>query len=208
MNENRVGVAEAVDTIRSAGASPVVLRPGDTWSVGADHDPTIALDWYRERGDVSAFELVASESVPLDEILHLGTELAARNRDRNNRVLMAALVRARSRRLKPVTIRLWDLETVVRFSPTAGLEPAGIEAEPDVAMHSSSLAYVLRFDWGLDTLLINGRFTTRTGAVSDLSAAFWLGPWNCSGNRLGFGMVADAARRRLAAMRPVRHRHE
>ena len=204
MNENRVGIAEAVDTIRSAGASPVVLRPGDTWSVGTDHDPTMAVDWYGERSDFSRYELLTSESVSLDEILHLGSELAARNRGRNNRVLMAALVRARSRRLKPVTVRLWDLESVVRFSPTAGLESADIEAEPDVAMHSSSLAYVLRFDWGLDTLLINGRFTTRTGAESDLTAAFWLGPWNCSGNRLGLGMVIDAARRRLARMGPVR----
>ena len=205
LNENRVVVGEAAEAIETEGSTPVVLRPGEAWKIGASHDPTAAIDFYgREQSSVPGRELATSESMDVERLVDLAADLAARNRARNNVALIRMLESTGSRRLRPVTIWLWDHRIAVRFRPSRGIEIVDVDSsEADASMHSSSLAFVLRFDWGLDTLQVNGRFRTRSGDTTALTSAFWLGPWNNSGHRLGPSMVREAVGRRLSSLIPM-----
>lgn len=203
LNENSVQVCEAVREISGASASPIVLRPGDSWKLGTANDSRRGEQFYsRQMAGIGERTLSVSESVAVVELSSLAADMSARNRERNSVLVMKILERLDPRRLGPITVWLWDHEATVEFRPSGGLRMVDKgRDEADASMHSSSLAYVLRHDWGLDTLMVNGRFRTRSGDTSALMSAFWLGPWNSAGHRLGFAMVTAAAWNRRPRLR-------
>jgi hypothetical protein len=68
---------------------------------------------------------------------------------KNNRVLLNAL--------QPAVIRLNDLGIDVELSYRGGLREVKGK-RPDIVTSSDSLHYCLQYDWGGDTLAVNGRY--------------------------------------------------
>jgi hypothetical protein len=192
LNDERNTVDAAVEVIARHGVTPVVMAPGDVWTIGDEHDNAPAMSRYGKAFDVTDRPLRTHESVALDELLALATEYRNRVYDRNNRALLRLAALPPLRVGGPITIHLTDLDRVVRFSTADGLTP--IDLSPDraaIALHSQSLAFTLRFDFGVDTLSVNGRFTGTPSAYRRLLRAFAVSVLNNNGRTLSFRLLLD-----------------
>jgi UDP-MurNAc hydroxylase len=143
---------EFVGSLRNVTA--IVLYPGDKWNVGTPHDSQLALDRYRADLDKtrnSGFK--KSATVAVDVLQDAAKLFLAKLKRKNSLILLW--------RIKETYIHLSDHDVLVKLS-RRGLEisPSG---KPDIRLSSSALHYCLKFDWGAETLFINGRFSAPPG---------------------------------------------
>jgi hypothetical protein len=140
---------------KDLGVPTVVLYPGDTWEVGEPRDSSLPLERYQadlehalaDRPDTSGI-------VGLARLKESAAAFIRKTNHRNNRLLLKAF--------PPAVIRLSDLGIDVELSYRDGLrEVKGKQI--DLITSSDSLNYCLQFDWGGDTLAVNGRYQTVPG---------------------------------------------
>jgi len=178
---NRPDDADAA--IAAAGGQPVILFPGESWDSNKPDDETAARERYRA-------VYAGLPSLPLRppgdtiSLAVLGREFAdyrAKIYAKNSRGLIVLL-----RRLpvlgafRPVTIRLTDLDTLVSVSVVDGFAVVP-QGEPDVAMHSSSLSFIFRNEFGYDTLTVNGRFDATPAGFAKMTKSLAIGSLNAMG---------------------------
>ncbi|MCB0128257.1 MAG: hypothetical protein KDE58_38590, partial [Caldilineaceae bacterium] len=184
---------DAMSTIRDAEAfvrnqtksEPIVLYPGETWEIGTPHDNAAALAQYDADYDLTAKPLHRAESVSLDEVKAAGEAFIQRMQQKNSGLFMTLMGLPPLRYFQQFTLYLTDLEQLVRFDMTTGVQTvAGGAADADVQLAAESLAYVLRHDWGYDTLEVNGRFRATPEGHKRMVKTFFLGPLNNTGRYL------------------------
>jgi hypothetical protein len=181
----------AAETLAVAGTTPVVLYPGDEWEIGAPHDNAPALARYAQRlAELPRLPLRGpGESVSLERLREAFAAYRARMLAQNSRLLIVLLRQLRFLgTFQPITIRLTDLDMSISFSLLDGiaLPPAGVA---DVAMHSSSLLFLLKNDYGYDTLTVNGRFECSTDGFAKMTRALGIGSLNAMGIRIAPSLV-------------------
>jgi len=179
MNTPRTAAA----TLAAAGTSPVVLYPGDEWEIGTPHDNEPALARYDQRlAELPRLPLRGpGETVGLAQLQEAFSGYRARMMAQNSRLLIALVRKLRFLgTFQPIAIRLTDLDVLISFSLLDGIEalPGGTA---DVAMHSSSLMFLLKNDFGYDTLTVNGRFECSTAGFAKMTRAFGIGSLNAMG---------------------------
>lgn len=145
-------------TTKQLGVKTVVLYPGDQWAVGdAGADSTKALQEYR--ADYSSIEhapaLGKSEVVSLDKLRAAHQSFLRKALARNNRRLLKAIPSA--------VVFISDLGIKVRISMMNGIELLNDDSIPDISVSSEALQYCYLWDWGGDTLAVNGRYTVPNG---------------------------------------------
>lgn len=174
----------AAETLAAAGATPIVLFPGDEWEIGAAHDNADALGRYAQRyAEVAQLPLRgAGESASIDQLQEAFASYRAQVFARNSRLLIALLSKLPFLgAFQPLTIRLDDIVTVISFSLLAGIAVLPDGGAADVAMHSSSLLFLLRNDFGYDTLTVNGRFEATAPGFAKMTRALGIGSLNAMG---------------------------
>ena len=181
----------AAATLAAAGTQPIVLYPGDEWEIGAPHDNEPALARYDARlAELPHLPLRGpGDSVSLDRLQEAFADYRARMMAQNSRPLIALL-----RRLpflgtfQPLAIRLTDLDVLVSFSLLDGITVLSGDTA-DVAMHSSSLFFLLKNDFGYDTLTVNGRFECSTEGFAKMTRALGIGSLNAMGISIAPSLV-------------------
>jgi len=193
MNDGNTRIDDAVAHVRASGATPVVLYPGDEWTVGAPHDSTSAVARWSERYAHRETKH-AGETVPLETLRALADEYRERMFAFHSARLVRAAHALRVGLFGPVDLWLLDHERAVRFDITRGLAPVGVPREAcAAALHSEVLAFLVRFDYGLNTLSVNGRFIGTTGGFKKLVRAFALGSLKNDGRRFSPSLLGDRA---------------
>lgn len=192
-HEENFYLNDAINTVRDAhgfiaqktNSQPIVLYPGERWTVGEPHDNEESLRHYDADYQLGEKPLRQTESVPLEELRTLADGYRTRLRQKNSRALMALMALPPLRYFDTVTFYLTDLEMAVAFNMRTGLQTVDRPAEQaDVSLSSESLAFVFKFDWGLDTLDVNGRFRASPAGHARLIKTFFLGPLNNTGRYL------------------------
>jgi len=157
---NRVdAVAEFIRAETSA--APVILYPGDVWRVGSGWDSTSAIAGYlADLASLSIRELITAQAVEISQLSSDFAALLTRARKKSGATTLrgGALVG-----LLPTT-HLWlsDHQRAV-FLSVSGLRSSNRAQDAcDVQLSSAALSYVFRFDWGGNTLEVNGRFRKPT----------------------------------------------
>ena len=191
----------AVDAITAAGSEPVLMYPGDRWRVGAAWENERILDRYKEEYHrIPEKEFSVSTGTSERELLDSSRGYINRMRSQNSRLALRCIRHAPCLNwLRPIDILVYDLQTVYNFSLERGLVAQTDATQHDVRIHSSSLNYLFQFDWGFDTLTINGRFEASMDGYKKMKKAFPLGSLNNSGHYVGFRLLLD-----LAFLRAVR----
>jgi hypothetical protein len=161
MNDEMVLPSRAVTAAAEVG-TPVMLYPGDTWSVGKAHDAHEAALRYeadiKER--LAGPPLVpSSPTVALDELNQVARTFADRLKDRNGRLVIRGLVSAGV--LRPAILEVTDLDQRLALT-TEGLGEAH-DGPADVRLSSEALVFALRHEFGGATLQVNARFTVPAG---------------------------------------------
>ncbi len=139
-------------------AQAVCLYPNDEWDGQAKIDSSSALARYKQDyerlANVTYYE---SPSVSIHELKDLHKSFMERLHTKNNKFLLQALIL--SKQLQPTLVYLSDLDCCVRFD-LKQFQMAKYEPEfSDASLSSSALSYCFRFEWGGDTLSVNGRFS-------------------------------------------------
>ncbi len=182
----------AVAAVAEAGSEPVLLYPGDIWKVGEQWENRLRLERYRADYDLSAKTYHTSESVPEAELMESARRYVERIRSRNNTFLIGLIRRLPALGFfRPLTIFVYDLAAVYSFSFEKGLVKREQGDRYDVRMHSDSLNFIFRFDWGYDTLTVNGRFETDMEGFAKMTKLFAVGPLNNTGRFVRFRLLLD-----------------
>jgi len=136
--------------VAELGVPTQVLYPGDRWNIGDPRSSVESIDSY-DRDFEKALTSTPDESqlVPLAKLQEIAKTFLQRVNRRNNRVLLRAI--------PPSVIRLSDLAVNVELSFRNGFVISR-GGNPDIITSSDSLAYCMMYDWGGDTLAINGRY--------------------------------------------------
>ena len=126
-----------------------------------------------------------AEAVSLTAVQEAGQSFLRRVKAKNSRLFMTLVGLPPLRYFQPFTLYLTDLEQMVRFDMTNGVQPiAGTATDADIQLAAESLAYVLNQDWGYDTLEVNGRFRATVEGHKRMVKSFFLGPLNNTGRYL------------------------
>jgi hypothetical protein len=158
---NRIGDAHAA--IEALGVRSVVLYPGETWNVGAEHLSGASIERYGPHYErvAASPELVRSTPVDLATLQTLADEFARRLLRRNGVLFRLA---RRRRPFAPARIRVADHDVVLEFSLERGLVAGPASARPcDIDLSSEALSYCFRHEWGGGTLQVNGRYRVPAG---------------------------------------------
>jgi hypothetical protein len=192
LNDHNNKIRKVSERIKQVGAAPVVLYPGDRWSFedGWNSEPAIAR---YEADSVGAKPQYTSTPVSVEELISGSQAYLARIRKRNNRALIALLAAPPLRFLAPVRLELFDEPSrAFAFDLRNGLREVASEGfEPEIRLHSESLAFVFAFDFGIDTLLVNGRFRASQQDYWKMLRTFSLGSLNNGGRALSFRLAAE-----------------
>jgi hypothetical protein len=208
-------VAELISTQTSA--HPVVLYPGDRWTVGSAVDCGLAIARYAEDvASIPSRPLIAAETVELKALMEAADRFRVELRKGRSPLRMrlgaiksnvvhqqrmhphaplagrvAALRELLLLRARPARLWLKDHAQCAEFCLQHGLRLTSRERDScDMELASGALLFALRFLWGGETLLVNGRFREiyPDGHVPMFSH---------------FGMAAATNRREGARARPL-----
>ncbi|MBW8050437.1 MAG: hypothetical protein FVQ77_08885 [Cytophagales bacterium] len=135
---------------------PVILYPGEEYTVNDDHDSLKSLEKYAKDYS-SVFEnplLLSSPKIDIKEVKVVFDEY--RNECiKNNDLLINFFLK----QLKPATIHLCDYDQTYELSFKSGLIKVQRHYENcDISLSSDSLLFCLKFPFGMDTLGVNGRY--------------------------------------------------
>lgn len=188
--------AKATLVIRESGSSPVVLYPGDTCTVGQPHDNTEALKRYEKcYSEMDKLALrPAGKSSSVEELNSAFVEYQKRVYTKNSRFLIETVSRISPlKAFQPLTIDLYDINAVYSFSVVKGMKLLNSNevGEVDVRMHSSSFLFILKNDFGFDTLMVNGRLEASPKGFSKMTKSLAIGSLNAMGLSLSMSLVSD-----------------
>lgn len=188
---NRPG--RVCEVVERAGSIPVVMCPGQCWEIDAPFDNPAALAFYDEVYDAVPQRAYhqPGPSVPQAELFELCARYLARLEATNDfRMIRMAKSMRFAGFFQPFVIELSDLQLCVRFDILSGLRVVRGKT-PDVKMHSESLAFVFRHDFGFDTLSVNGRFQSSLAGFSKMAKNFAIGPLNSTGRSVDLRFFLD-----------------
>ena len=89
-----------------------------------------------------------------------------------------------------INIKLYDHNKSYNYSIFKGL----VKSEnlvPDVSMHSQSLAFIFKNEFGFDTLTVNGCFESNKKNFSKFVKTFGIGTLNAAGLSFSLGLLAE-----------------
>jgi UDP-MurNAc hydroxylase len=144
-------VNDAYDYLTQQGQTAAVLYPGDSYEVGAAYDSSQALQRYSllPKWDELTYDPI--ETKPLSDIFAAYAAMADQIRERYPLALLWML--------RPVTIKIPDLDKTVEFSLASGrIAEAQESYRPDLAINSQPLWFGFKFPFGIQTLGVSARF--------------------------------------------------
>jgi hypothetical protein len=153
MNRHINRVDKAVEVIRDTGTEALVMYPGDEWSIGEawNSQPAIARYLVDYEEAASSPVKVRAEKVAVEKLVQRAASFIRTIRRHNSSILL--------RRMPTVKIYLTDHKKAFTFGLQGLCEIHDFRASAaDIALSSSALLYCLRFPWGGETLMVNGRF--------------------------------------------------
>jgi len=187
--------ANTVDTVFDLFDLPdrpcVVLYPGDVWSPGHPHDSRPRLARYASaRAQIKP--LHEPRPISLDALQQLAVRCAERLAVRNH--LQFVKLMEWGGLIEPLIIHLGDLGVTIAYRPGRKLDVV-TAAVPHVVCSSDAFSQSLRSDYGVDTLLVNGRFqVARPDGQARLSRAFAINRYNAQGIAFPWGVLAARLR--------------
>ncbi|MGE3801787.1 MAG: MBL fold metallo-hydrolase [Candidatus Kapaibacterium sp.] len=183
---------DAVTAIAEAGSQPVLLYPGDVWEVGDAWDNQPALEKYQSDYELSGKPFHTAGTVSEAGLMESARKYVERIRSRNNSFLIGLIRRIPGLGFfQPLNLFVYDLGSVYQFSFTRGLVKVEASSAYDVRMHSENLDYIFRFDWGYDTLTVNGRFEADMNGFGKMTKLFAIGPLNNTGRFINSRLLFD-----------------
>jgi len=185
---------QAAQAIKEGGSIPIVLYPGDNWEFGSAWDNSIAIDKYEsDYNQIANKKFHSAEKSLTEEELTSASRAYVSKLKKNNNFFLVRMLKALGLYgfFKPFDVYIYDQDKGYTFDIINGLVRNADKNNYDVRMHSEALDYVFKFDWGYDTLTVNGRFEASLDGFAKMSKNLGIGPLNNTGRKIGLSLLAD-----------------
>jgi len=141
-------------------AQPVLLEPNEQWDGRTPKPNASAIAYWKEKyaAALASDKQQPGPSIPIPALAQKAAAMIERVRAKNNYLLIRAMHLCRI--LRPAAFLLVDQDRAVTFDWVHGLRPLGDVPGDAIQIHSSSLAFILDHDFGVDTVNVNARFET------------------------------------------------
>ena len=166
----------------------IFMQPGEVQALVSLQPTAAAMDYWQARfAEAAAAPLAEYESVTPAQLEADFLAWQTRSFAANSRLLM----RLASRLLPfhpfaPTVVRLVDQDRLLSVDIFGALQEAAAGSAADIELHSASLAFMFRFEFGFDTLFVNGCFEElRVGGFDRFAKCFVLGNLNAMGLYIG-----------------------
>jgi hypothetical protein len=195
LNDSINQAADAAGVIEAAGCIPIIMKPGDVWTVGAPRDNGEAIAFWRNA--VASIETLprheVTKPVLLPELIRHCEQYQQKVFKKNAKWLirLASMTPGLSA-FRPLVIRLTDIDKTVRFSFFEPLCEAPQGSQADAEMSSESLDFIFLNEFGYDTLSVKGRFEASGEGFARMTKNFAVGSLNALGMSLNPSLVANA----------------
>ena len=140
---------------------PIILYPGEKWNFSAKNNSISLKKYIDSRNNIKI--LFIDKTVFLEDIITESKIYKKRIYSKNNKILIY-IIKFLSSLLKKdffpdVSFYLYDLNKTVKFSLTSNIQVIDKKiSNIDIQLSSHSFFYLLKYEWGLSTLIINGKF--------------------------------------------------
>ena len=171
----------------------VILAPKEIQEMNNLKQNQASLDYWKDTiNDISLKPKDRYEkSVSFED---LKTECEAYNRrilKKNSKFLIFFLHKIKIMQFfQTINIKLYDHNKSYNYSIFKGLVESKY-LEPDVSMHSQSLAFIFKNEFGFDTLTVNGCFESNKKNFSKFVKTFGIGTLNAAGLSFSLGLLAE-----------------
>jgi hypothetical protein len=189
-NDLQTDIREVVDVISKTDSLPSVLYPGDVFSFKQKNN-SIPLKKYVEDWQ-KIKPCNSSESIKFEVLkLKANVYLKRMRSFHGNSAIIFLLILSPIYKLlgknpfNEVLIHIIDLSITIVFNIGTGLKISKNSIEPDIYLGSQSLGYLFDFDWGFDSLWINGRMQVKNEVSKHkVHRVFQMGSLKNSGTRI------------------------
>ena len=169
----------------------IFLSPGEIQELDNLKQKKQSLDFWKEKYDninlkpKDKFE----KSVNFQDLMFEYKNYIKKIEEKNSKFLIHFLNKVKLLNLfQSINIRLYDHNKTYKYSIFKGLLLSSGET-PDVSMHSQSLAFIFKNEFGFDTLTVNGCFECNQRGFSKLAKTFAIGSLNALGISLNLTLL-------------------
>lgn len=155
-------------------SEPYLMEPYENWDGVSSKSNQSAIQFWKAayKAALNRPLIEQKKSYDIDEILSASKEMRERVGKRNNKVLISLLDVFGL--LPTQIIKISDANRYVSFNWRQGLRIVDkvVEQQPFVEMTSESLYFLFKFDFGIDTLNVNARFSGSLAQKKSLIRTF------------------------------------
>ena len=189
MNDQMNGIENVEKFIHEKTNSvPIILYPGDIWSGKEKIDNSLSINKYTDDLQKNLELYDDLKIIEFDELQKLASAYIDDIKKRNNLTFVKLLHNLHF--FKTTNIFLKDLNISVSFNLIDGLKKSvSDKLNVDIITDSDSLSFVFSWDYGVDTLFVNGRFRTSGGKIMNFFRLFLIGTLNNNGRTFPLGVL-------------------
>ena len=174
---------------KNTNAQPIILYPGDKWSISEQNDNTKAVELYEQDFSTTHEFHDNSPVISLNELKDLAETYNKKIHDRNNSFLIKFFHSISF--FKTAKIYLKDLDIPVLFDLINGVQESNfLKNNADIITDSDSLAFTLKFDFGSETIFVGARFRSSGGNSLNFLRSFMIGTLNNNGRTFPLGVIS------------------
>ena len=169
------------------------FKPFDVWEIGREHNnDNSLLFWDKKFKDINKNPLNTYKSISQIELKENYNKYVGKIRKKNNMFLIKmASIMPFLNAFKPFVIYLSDLDKFVTFSLFKQIKFSDEEMPYQIKMHSNSLNFILKNEFGFDTLLVNACFESNFNNFVIVSKTLSIGSLNAMGTFINLKAIFD-----------------
>ena len=152
------------------------------------------IEYYeKEYKNLNKLKLNDSDSIQLSKVFELSENYRNRILKRNNNIIIFFFCLIPFAFFNRIKIWLSDYQVMLSFDFINGLKEIKGNKDYDIQLHSSSLAFIFQHDFGIDTLIVNGRFEAKKKNYKKFLNTFFIGELNNTGRYLNTSFLLGEA---------------
>ena len=164
-------------------AIPIIMKPNEKWDGCSIKNNISSLDYWESKYTSLKNKTLnqPNKEYNLEEIKKISIDFLNRIKNKNNMFLIRILELINL--LKPVYFYISDQNIYARFTWKYGFQQQKkiIPEKNIVKLHSESLIFLIKYDFGLDTLNVNARFEATIRSKRNMIRTFFITSLNNTG---------------------------
>ena len=146
--------------------------------------------WNQRFENISGLEFHQySKTYSIDELKNAHVDYTKKIFKKNSKLIIIILSKLRFLEIfSDIDVYLIDLDRVVRISVLKGIKLVSKKSY-NIKMHSDSLMFIFKNEFGFDTLTVNGNFEVYNNSFSKITKHFAIGSLNAMGFSLKYSIL-------------------